>query len=184
MGQITIFNDDSNVFELDKDVQARLELLNCDLVIDMKLSELQFIFPDNSVIVFDFTEDLVVGEAPLSLEIDEDYKNNVLDYYQEQIDKLSSLMNTDVFLYGEGFYQNIIIRIFNKYIVFDGILLDDDEDFDGGPDDPDDGEKIPDGDFCFEKNIKELFHKLFCYILNAEFPRIRIIHKNTSIFAK
>lgn len=156
MGQITIFNDDSNVFELD-DVQARLELLNCDVVIDMKLSELQFIFPDNSVVVFDFTEDLVVGEAPLSLEIDEEYKNNVLDYYQEQIDKLSSLMDTDVFLYGEGFYQNIIIRIFNKYIVFDGILLDDDEDFDGGPDDPDDpddGEKIPEGDFCFLKKQK------------------------------
>jgi hypothetical protein len=161
MGHVTIFCDDLYVFELDKDVQARLELLNCDVVFDMKISELQFIFPDDSVVVFDFTEDLVVGEVPLSLEIDNEYKNNVLDYYQEQIDTLSSSINTDVFLYGEGYYQNIIIRIFNKYIVFDGILVDDDEDFDDpdphDPHDPDDGEKIPDGDFCFGKKSKKSF---------------------------
>jgi hypothetical protein len=166
MGHVTIFRDDSNDFELDKDVQARLELLDCDIVIDLNNSELQFIFPDKTIVVFDFDNDFIIGETtPRDYLIEDQFKNNVLDYYQDQIDKLSSKADTDIFLYGEGYYQKIFIKIYNKYIVFMNVLVDDDEDFDGDPDphDPDDGEKIPDGDFCFEKNKKELFHKLFCY---------------------
>lgn len=161
MGHVTVFCEDSKYFELDKDVQARLELLDCDVVIDLKLSELQFIFPDNTEVVFDFDEDFIIGEAPDNYLIEESFKNNILDYYQEKIDILESSLDTEIFFYGEGFYQNIFIKIFNTYIVFTDVLLDDDEDFDGGPDDPDDGEKIPDGDFCFNQNKKSLYKSSF-----------------------
>jgi len=73
MGQVTVFCEDSKDFELDKDVQARLELLDCDVVIDLKLSELQFIFPDNTEVVFDFDEDFIIGEAPDNYLIEESY---------------------------------------------------------------------------------------------------------------
>ena len=123
--------------------------------------------------MFDFDEDFIIGEAPDNYLIEESFKNNILDYYQEKIDILESYLDTEIFFYGEGFYQNIFIKIFNTYIVFTDVLLDDDEDFDGGPDDPDDGEKIPDGDFLLFKifYIKEKFFQrnIFSWWINKWF---------------
>ena len=146
MGKLKIVDTSNMNINLPSFVEKNLELLQCNVVIDYILEEIQFIVDDekDEIIVFDFDANNIQFAELECENIDMSYKNNITEADFEKIEDISKIAGTDIFFIGEGNYQNLVIKIFSKYFVLTNILIDSNDDYDPfDPDDPDDGESMP-----------------------------------------
>lgn len=142
MATVTLFKDKDCKIDIPKEVISRLELLNLDVTIDLILEEIIFFYPNGEVFIVDFDENLL-SELIKGISFDDNLVNDVEDEYFEEFERLQNELDSELFIYGQGYYQSLYIKIYDSYIAFHNIIIDV-EDYDWDPDpDPDDGEPLP-----------------------------------------
>jgi hypothetical protein len=144
MGTVDIIEDSNGCTPLDEETRERLTSLGCEVVFDFSNNEVVFHLSDERIVVFDFEEFSVqeIDRETFKLNYASS-KNQVPEEYLEQVKSLTSVLDTDVCIFGEGSYQYLAIQIYGSYFVIGQILIDID-DFVPPDDDPDGGEPVPD----------------------------------------
>lgn len=141
-GTVEIIEDEDGYTPLDEETRERLELLGVSMSFDFLYNELSFHFGEEECALFDF-EDFIIQEIEKET-FEQSYlasSEEIPEGLEETLEILQEHIDTNIYIFGEGWYRYLAIQLYNCYIVI-GKLVIDIEDI-PPDDDPDGGEPIP-----------------------------------------
>ncbi len=117
-GTVEIIEDEDGYTPLDEETRERLELLGISMSFDFLHNELSFHIGEEECALFDF-EDFIIQEIEKET-IEQSYlasSEEIPEGLEETLEILQEHIDTNIYIFGEGWYRYLAIQLYNCYIV-------------------------------------------------------------------